>query len=259
MFSAQREVRGLSETLAKLDVEKLLIASLADGAICTAELSNPALNPSAPYVLNTSSAATLTASSIILDRIHASGTPGAPLLLQTGAAPSAMSDSLKVASMTFGDFRSTGVANRYTAQLTVSFNGSLIRAVRPIVLQKIITTNPADPANLKRITSCLGGSVGRIWSDVKASRSGLVTYTNSEGYEIEVSVSTYSGNPGTRCSIRISVDGIDVAYNFVNNSLGNAMCSATVTVPPGSSYLVNNAMPSAAPGENTIYHWAELR
>ena len=98
MLSSTRETRALTETLAKLDTEKLLIASLADGAACSAELANPALWTAGaqPYNIDTTSPATMLNTSINLPSIHAAASATAPVLVAAGLAPSAMANSLKV-------------------------------------------------------------------------------------------------------------------------------------------------------------------
>ena len=55
----QKETKALTEKLASLDLEKLLITSLADGSICTGELSNPLINPLAPFTINATNPAWL--------------------------------------------------------------------------------------------------------------------------------------------------------------------------------------------------------
>ena len=80
MLSSTREVRALTETLAKLDTEKLLIASLADGAACSAELANPAIWTAGaqPYTIDTTNTATMLNTSINLPSIHAAASATAP-------------------------------------------------------------------------------------------------------------------------------------------------------------------------------------
>ena len=156
MLSSSREVKALTESLAKLDVEKLLIASLADGAACTAELANPGLwTPGAlPYTINTTSAATIAGTIINLNTLHAGGLAASVVLIDNVNPVSPMSQSLTVNSIEMGNFVSTGVPNQYSADLTVSFKGS-VRSLKPIILKKLITTAPSSPGS-EKITACLG-------------------------------------------------------------------------------------------------------
>lgn len=158
MASSSREVRALTETLAKLDTEKLLIASLADGVACSAELANPSVWTAGaqPYTIDSTNPATLAATSIKLDKMHASAAANAPVLIATGVAPSPMANLLMVSGITVGNFQTTGAADLYLADLTVSFTGS-IRQPSPIVLKKTIATVPTGPAT-KKITACLSAN-----------------------------------------------------------------------------------------------------
>ncbi len=158
MSSSSREVRALTESLAKLDIEKFLIASLADGVSCTAELANPGVwTPGAlPATFNSTNATTLAKTSINLNSIHASAAANAPVLISNGAAPSAMANGLLVNRITVGNFQATGAPDVYLADLTVSFTGS-IRQPSPIVLRKTIATVPTGPTT-KKITGCLSAS-----------------------------------------------------------------------------------------------------
>lgn len=100
----------------------------------------------------------------------------------------------------------------------------------------------------------------RTWTNVGASRAALANYVNSTGHDIDVAVTTYSGASYTRCAIKLTVNGIVVSNNFVNNSVGAATCTAYATVPAGGAYQADNTMsPAAGSGENAITAWNELR
>ncbi len=158
MASSSREVRALTETLAKLDTEKLLIASLADGVACSAELASPSVWTAGaqPYTIDSTNPATLAATSIKLDKMHASAAANAPVLIAKGAAPSPMANGLVVNGITVGNFQATGAPDIYLADLTVSFTGS-VRSPSPIVLRKNIATVSTGP-NTKKITGCLSAN-----------------------------------------------------------------------------------------------------
>lgn len=147
----QKESRALTEKLAALDLEKLLLAALADGTVCTAELSNAAMNPSAPYTLSP----TNPDFSIALNSIHAAGVPASPVLVSVGAAASPMSPTLKVSGISIGNFTGAGPPNQYLAELQVSFDAAkLVRPIRPLTIRLGITADASD-----KITGCLGGAV----------------------------------------------------------------------------------------------------
>ncbi len=169
MTMQHREIKSLTEMLAKLDVEKFLIAALADGSVCSGELTNSALNPSAPYRINSTSAATLADTSISLNEIYSGSLPTSPVLIRRGQPPSPMTNSLLIEDIRFGNLQATGVGNQYLAQFTISFNGNLVRQLKPLILKKTITLNNADPIASRTITGCLSTS-----SSFPALNSGLM-------------------------------------------------------------------------------------
>lgn len=87
--------------------------------------------------------------------------------------------------------------------------------------------------------------VGQTWQNVTASRALGVTYTNSTGKPITVSIRAFAGVLGT-----FIIDGLTV-INFANNdpTYGN-FYSYTVIIPNGSTYSMTGS---------TIGSWFELR
>lgn len=150
-LTQQKETKALSEKLAALDLEKLLITTLANGQICSAELATQIFNASGPYVIDTTALATQT---INLTTLHSAPTVGATPMITTNSPASAMASHLLVDKVTFKNFVSTGPADSYFADLTVAFSGG-VRSISPIIIKMLIKTNPADPANAKRVTGCL--------------------------------------------------------------------------------------------------------
>lgn len=94
--------------------------------------------------------------------------------------------------------------------------------------------------------------VGQTWQDVSGSRSAGVTYTNTTGRPIAVSVGTIE--PGSQAlSIILSVGGAAIARTTFQSALSNAAACVFGIVPPGETYV-------AAIGANeTIDRWWELR
>lgn len=245
-----RETRALAEKLEVLDLEKLLISSLADGSTCRFILNNPTiltfdstslpqdLTPSLPLYANVVGAI-----------------PG-PILAQVGSPVSGTSPSLIVNSIKLNITSGSGAT--YLASWEVGFDASqLVRPLRPISIGTTLRVDTSTPTAAS-ILAC--GSGAQTWSDVLASRAANTDYTNDTNQNIVVSASTYSGITNTRCSISILVDGIKTGFNFINNCVGACKCSATSVVPPGSTYHVRTVMlPPATPTENLLNEWAELR
>jgi hypothetical protein len=134
---------------------------------------------------------------------------------------------------------------------------------KPVIISSITGGSCAVGQVVKSISStgavtCV--SVQRTWfAFTSPARVVNTTYTNNTGYDIEVAVATYSGASYTRCSVSIRVNAVLVDSNFVNNNIGAAKCSASATVPNGSSYVVSNTLSPLVAGENQLVNWSELR
>jgi hypothetical protein len=85
--------------------------------------------------------------------------------------------------------------------------------------------------------------VGQTWQDMSASRSAGVTYTNSTGKPIMVSIRAQTGT--SDCSI--TVDGVQAALSLQTTATRQFL---TVIVPNGSTYIMQPAYSAL---------WAELR
>lgn len=89
--------------------------------------------------------------------------------------------------------------------------------------------------------------VGQTWQDMTASRASGVSYTNSTGKPIEISV-TASASTGP-LSLYLYVDGVKRWGMYSGNYIGNQ--AATIIVPSGSTY--------SATVSPTLLSWHELR
>ena len=94
--------------------------------------------------------------------------------------------------------------------------------------------------------------VGQTWQNVTGSRAFGVTYTNSTGKPIFISVHG-SGAPN-HGKIEMYVDGVLMGQQGVT-SVASAGMDATLSaiVPNGSTYQVNNVLGAS------LQNWAELR
>lgn len=100
-----------------------------------------------------------------------------------------------------------------------------------------------------RTTSIFG--IGQNWQDVTASRSAGVTYTNTTGKPIYVSITQ---NQNNAASATLTIDGIIVSYSAnknTNNTNGLGMFVCGI-VPNNSTYLYNQSA-------STVVVWGELR
>jgi hypothetical protein len=103
--------------------------------------------------------------------------------------------------------------------------------------------------------------VGQAWQNLTSSRSIGVTYTNSTGRPIQVSLSvqitqTTIGLQG----VRLTVGGVIVAQNGVQDGQGppnKDVIPLSAIVPAGDTYSATTY--GTGPGLFTLINWAELR
>jgi len=122
------------------------------------------------------------------------------------------------------------------------------------------TTSDVMLVNADDSVSFPGGVVdgvlgaGQTWQNVLASRAATVTYTNTTGRPIQVSICA-SCSSATTIGLRLTVDGLETAYaqGLYPNSAGPRVF-VTAVVPDGSTYscAINGSGPS-------LTHWTELR
>lgn len=94
------------------------------------------------------------------------------------------------------------------------------------------------------------GTGSQTWQNVAGSRTSGVTYTNTTGKPIMVSISATVLNT----SIWIAyVSGIVVIYNNGSGATSNAPMTGTFIVPNGANYSLSVS------GGSTVAYWAELR
>jgi hypothetical protein len=145
--------RALSEKLASMDLEKLLIASLSNGSVCNYLLkdktfnSNLSLSPASPVVITSPT------------RIYASydptaTTPLGPTVAEVGQLASPYSESLKVSAIKMELTGRSG--SSFTGRWRVDFDGTkLVRPIKPIYVSMTLGADTSDAANAK-VTSCQG-------------------------------------------------------------------------------------------------------
>lgn len=88
--------------------------------------------------------------------------------------------------------------------------------------------------------------VGQTWQNVAGSRTSGVTYTNSTGRTIFVSVTTDQANINNG----FRINGLDVA-RFTTTSSGTIRSTISLPVPAGATYSIV--------GWSALDSWWELR
>jgi hypothetical protein len=140
----QRETRALTEKLESLDLEKFIISALADGRICTAELTPSVFNGNKSFKIN---AGNPEETVFTLEKgLHSSVTDPTKILIASGDVPSALIKTLKVKSdgITITDFVKVD-SNLYSANIKVEFDGkNLVRQIKPISVKTTVATNTSN-------------------------------------------------------------------------------------------------------------------
>ncbi|MGZ3768852.1 MAG: prepilin-type N-terminal cleavage/methylation domain-containing protein [Bdellovibrio sp.] len=140
-INMQKETKALTEKMAVLDLEKFLISTLADGSICTAELTPSILNGSSSFSVNVGNPSK---TSIVLPSgIHSSITDPSKVLVQPGALISPLSNvKVKPNGVTVSNFANAGT-DLYTATINVEFESdNLVRSLKPISVKTMVNTDP---------------------------------------------------------------------------------------------------------------------
>lgn len=94
--------------------------------------------------------------------------------------------------------------------------------------------------------------VGQTWQNVTASRAAGVTYTNTTGRPIYISVS--GGGQPNNGTMTLTVDGVVLGQQgFQSIASGRSNATMTAIVPNNSTYVVTNI------SGWSLVSWAELR
>ena len=107
--------------------------------------------------------------------------------------------------------------------------------------------SPLRVAQAIAALSASGIGYGQTWQNVAASRSFGVTYTNSTGKPIEVSVTV---NGGT-VALQTTVGGVVIGKQYSTYTSGTPRHNMTFIVPNNTTYKVDYT--------GTLEYWTELR
>ncbi len=143
ILSQAKETRALSEILAALDLEKNIIASMADGSVCQYMLNNPSQTK-----LNTMLALPQKFDSPgpIFTKITPTG-PG-PVVAKVGDTASAYSTSMVIKSIKLEVLN--GAGSSYKGQWLIDFDETKsVRAHKPISVGATLNVDATDPTAAK--------------------------------------------------------------------------------------------------------------
>ncbi len=125
-------------------------------------------------------------------------------------------------------------------------------------LKNSITGNLSDTAVSEKaakeyIDKNASIGIGQSWQDVTAQRQIGVTYTNTTGRPIALSVTLQSGSLGGTADIKLSVNGRIVYFQYVGGMNASPSISAFWILQAGDTYSL------AAQSSGNIIKWLELR
>ena len=127
-----------------------------------------------------------------------------------------------------------------------------------VKLKNSITGNLSDTAVSENavkeyVGKSAGLGIGQSWQDVTAQRQIGVTYTNTTGRPIALSVTLQSGSSGGAADIKLSVNGQIVCFQYVGGMNASPAISAFWILQAGDTYSLT------AQSSGNLIKWLELR
>lgn len=166
MQNQVRETSALSQKLASTDLEKLLIASLADGSVCAYILNNPTKltfdSTQLPQTITLPDPDINGNHAAIYTSIVAGPKPG-PIAVQVASAVSAFSETLKAQSIQLQI--TSGSKGRYYGNWLVNFDpAGSVHMLKPAAVANLLIVDDVTSPTNATITACqgTGGGLGRF-------------------------------------------------------------------------------------------------
>lgn len=250
IFYQNQETRAVSEVLAAMDLQKVLIATFADGSVCKHILNTPS-----PRTFDSTAIKTNKPQVINVNQIPVSVSAGAPNVAQVGAYASAYSNSLRINSIRLEIV--SGAGGSYLGNWIVDFDRSkTVRQVRPVSISTLLDVDSSVPAAAK-IKDCQGrgDSDGNsranndsdekekpLEFDVKtATCRGRCTATATCGKSRKiVTALSLRGPNNVNCSdsVAVSTHGVSGASElfFQGDCQGKTSCSVSTRAMAGFGY-----------------------
>jgi hypothetical protein len=150
-----RETTALQQRLASLDLERLLISSLADGAVCAYVLNNPSvLTFNSAIIPNEIQ---LPSTTPLYLNILPGPVPG-PIAAKVGEPASPISNTLIIDSIKLQI--SSGTIGRYEGNWVINFDpNKIIRGIKPVIVSTTLIVDDTVPTASK-IIGCQGAGSG---------------------------------------------------------------------------------------------------
>jgi hypothetical protein len=150
------------------------------------------------------------------------------------------------------------IANGGTGSTTLTANSVVLgngtsalsaNLVAPSTSGNVLTSNGTTWTS---VTPAGGIGIGQTWQNVTGSRAAGVTYTNTTGKPIYISVS--GGGQPSNGTMSLTVDGVLLGLQgFQSIASGRSNATMTAIVPNNSTYRADNVVGWS------LVSWAELR
>ena len=147
-------------------------------------------------------------------------------------------------------------ASTLSANAVLLGNGtSALQTVAPSTSGNVLTSNGTTWTSVAPAPAI---GVGQTWQDVTSSRAAGVTYTNTTGRPIFISVS--GGGQPNNGTMTLTVDGVVLGQQgFQSINSGRSNATMTAIVPNNSTYVAGNVPGGSGGGGWSLVSWAELR
>jgi type II secretory pathway pseudopilin PulG len=144
------QIKTLQQKQELLDLKNVVLQAVAADTVCTWQLLGKTMDVSA--ITTTTSN---TAADINLGQLFYGNDPASALIAQAGAPLPQSKTGISVDTVKFNNVIATGLPDQYRGTLAISFmRTNMAVPLRPVEVQRVVTVNPADPVNAKRILQC---------------------------------------------------------------------------------------------------------
>lgn len=212
-LNQMKEMKALSEKVAVLDFEKVLISSLADGSTCQHVTNNPAPLTFNSTTISSTTPAILTPTTPLYAGVKL-GVPG-PVIAQVGQRISPNLNSVVVSSIRL--LITEGSAGQFKGYWEVALNpNGMTRPLKPLRIQTVMAGDVTVPTSA-RITSCMGSASS---APLITKRLNTVTAWRWPTATVNCLADEYVVSGGGVC---VSLGPPGMGYMFLNTSRPTAI------------------------------------
>ena len=197
------------------------------------------------------------------DSAKLGGSPASDYALktQTNTLETKLADKLGKSDRAADSAKLGGIAaDKYAQKTDISVGVEAATEAKAgiVKLKNSITGSLSDTAVSENavkeyVGKSAGLGIGQSWQDVTAQRQIGVTYTNTTGRPIALSVTLQAGSLGGAADIKLSVNGQIVCFQYVGGMNASPSISAFWILRAGDTYSLT------AQSSGNLIKWLELR